>query len=166
MKPEAKHILPTSPQARLSIERKLWAIAFRGTDRSNDPFLIFESWDEDWPVVNPTIPGTPIHPLLFVSRRIARAWCAAHLEKWKRNPAMTGWRVWPVRVIQKVVARGVAGNMEPGTKRFRSVAALVRHLTPETADRTIRAMRNAKARDRRKAKKLGITLTELYLREG
>ncbi len=55
---------------------------------------------------------------------------------------------------------------QPTGKRFKSVAALVRHLTPgKRADDIIRFMRNQRARDRREAKRLGITLLQLWQRQ-
>jgi hypothetical protein len=85
------------------IQRKHWAIAFRsGSKVAREPFLIFESWDDRWFKSMP-IPNTPSRPLMFGSRRIARAWCAEKRKKWDKEPLSFGhWHVWPVRVVETI----------------------------------------------------------------
>lgn len=55
----------------------------------------------------------------------------------------------------------------PTGKRYRSVVALLRDLNPGKAgEKIIRHIQNRRARDRRHAKSLGITVNELYLKQG
>jgi len=56
--------------------------------------------------------------------------------------------------------------MKATGKRYRSVAAMLRGILPgKKTEATIRFIKNEQAKDRRRAKKLGITLLELYQRQ-
>lgn len=83
-------------------DRKLWAVAFTGGDRSDPPILIGGLWHK--PPVPPSYLGEPTRPLLFCTRAQAREWCGARMAEWQAHPdeILRRWRVRPVRVREVV----------------------------------------------------------------
>lgn len=71
-----------------------WGVLFRcpGTG----PFLVGETWHKVRP---PAYDGEPLRPLLFNTRKQARAWCAAEMTRYASAPqTYLNWRVRAVRV--------------------------------------------------------------------
>jgi hypothetical protein len=82
-------------------DRKLWAVEMRSASCRPDPIIIGTSWHSVQPV---QYPGQPTCPLLFVTRRRAREWCAAKTVECARHSS--DWRFRPVRVREVLVPLG------------------------------------------------------------
>ena len=87
-------------------DRLLWGIQFSSNrDGFGDPpMLIGGNWH---PANKPRFPGEPSRPILFTSRKLARAWCREEREKYKdRNDTCKHWIFQPVRVRETVLVEG------------------------------------------------------------
>lgn len=79
--------------------RTYWGVLFTGALRKDASSLIGEAWDSR---PRQTPDDCPSRPLLFTSRRAARAWCAAkHAHYAKRGDNCAEWRFRPVRVRER-----------------------------------------------------------------
>lgn len=79
-------------------DRLLWGIQLT-TPRSK-PILIGSAWSD----AREYSPGEPSRPLLFLSRRSAREWCAKRTAS--SSAATKDWRYRPVRVREIVRIAG------------------------------------------------------------
>jgi hypothetical protein len=84
----------TKPKrTQLAWDRSLWAVEMRSKSCRPEGMFITDSWHA---VTPKKYLGEPTRPLLFWTRRQARAWCAAKTIDYKRHSP--DWKFKPVRV--------------------------------------------------------------------
>ena len=81
-------------------DRLLWGIQL--TTPRGKPILIGSVWSD----AREYSPGEPSRPLLFLSRRSAREWCAQKTARMLSESAVADWRFRPVRVREIVRIAG------------------------------------------------------------
>lgn len=77
----------------------LWGVEF-SSKPDKDTLLIGEAWHTVWPS---RYAGEPTRCLLFLTRRLARLWCAEQRAKYQdRTDCCRSWRFRPVRVLELI----------------------------------------------------------------
>jgi len=83
--------------------RNLWGVEFTSGRRADTPMLIGTAWSTARPG---DYVGEPTRPLLFVSRRTARAWCQAKCAQYAdRTDTCAMWRFRAVPVRETIRQR-------------------------------------------------------------
>ena len=81
--------------ATRSWDRKLWAVVHNSPTHEN-AMILGESWHDLRPAF---YPGEASRPLLFKTRREAKAWCTAERARFAdRTDFVAKWRFTPLRV--------------------------------------------------------------------
>lgn len=106
-------------------DRKLWGVEFTSSRTDDAPMLIGRLWATEWASSNP-YPGEPTRALLFTTRELARQWCAATMEMWRkgqRDDCVSRWRVRAVRVRETVQVEAPNVRAKPGATVLRCDSA-------------------------------------------
>ena len=79
-------------------DQQLWGVSF--TSSGSKHVILGTAWHA---IFDPRYEGEPSRPLLFLTRRTARAWCEAQHAKYAgREDCCADWRFRPIRVRMTV----------------------------------------------------------------